>query len=149
MQVSVNIEIASSKEKVWLAISDIENCANFISSIINLEVLNKPEDNLIGLKWKETRLMFGKEASETMWITDAVENEYYCTRAENHGAVYTTKISLSEIENNTLLTMSFSAQAQTSFVKIISAIMSIFIKGSMQKALKKDLEDIKNHVEQR
>jgi carbon monoxide dehydrogenase subunit G len=148
MQVSVNIEISSSKEKVWAAITDIENCINFISSIIDLEVLNKPEDSFVGLKWKETRLMFGKKASETMWITDAVENEYYCVRAESHGSVYITKISLSEIENNTLLTMSFSAQAQTTFAKLISAIMGIFIKGSMEKELKRDLADIKKYVEQ-
>ena len=148
MKVSVNIEIASSKEKVWAAITDIENCVNFISSIIDLELLNKPENKLVGLKWKETRLMFGKKASETMWITDAVENEYYCTRAESHGSVYITEISLSEIEGNTLLTMSFAAQAQGAFVKIISAIMSVFIKGTMKKALDKDLEDIKEHIEQ-
>lgn len=148
MNVSVDIEISSSKEKVWLAITDIENCPNFISSIVDLEILEKPSDRFVGLMWKETRLMFGKEASETMWITDAVENEYYCTRAESHGSVYITKISLSENRNITTLTMSFSAQAQTTFVKIVSAIMSIFIKGSMVKELKKDLEDIKRYVEQ-
>lgn len=147
MKISVDIEIASSREKVWAAITDIDNCADFITSIINLEILNKPEDNMVGLKWKETREMFGKEASETMWVTHAVENEYYCTRTESHGSVYNTKLSLNELGGNTILTMTFSAEAQTTFVKLLSPIMGLMLNNSMKKALRKDLEDIKNHVE--
>lgn len=41
-----------------------------VSGIISLNILHQPEDGLVGLKWEETRKMFGKEASETMWITD-------------------------------------------------------------------------------
>ena len=148
MKVSVDIEIAKPKNLIWSAITDIENCSNFISSIIDLQILNNPEDGLVGLKWKETRLMFGKEASETMWITDSVTNKYYCTRAESHGSVYITKLSLSETGNNTLLTMLFTAEAQSPLVKIMSAFMGVFIKSSMRKALSKDLEDIKKYVEQ-
>jgi len=148
MNVTVDIEIQKPQEAVWAAITDIENCPDFISEIIDLKILNKPENELVGLKWQETRTMFGKEATETMWITEAVENQYYCTRAESHGSVYRTKLSLNETNNNnTLLTMTFSAEAQSLLIKIISAIMSVFIKGSMKKALLKDLEDIKKHVE--
>ena len=147
MQLSVDIEISKPKSVIWTAITDIENCSNMLSSIIDLEVLNQPTETIVGLKWKETRKMFGKEATETMWITDFVENEYYCTRAESHGSVYITKLSLTEAGENTMLSMSFTAEAQSTFVKIISAIMSLFIKNSMQKELFKDLLDIKNYVE--
>ncbi len=147
MNVSTEIQIAKPKEAVWSVITDIENCTDVISSIIDLNILEKPEDGLVGLKWKETRMMFGKEASETMWITEAVDNQYYCTRAESHGSVYATRLSLSETEGNTVLTMSFNGEAQTFVAKIVSAIMGIMIKGSMVKAIKKDLEDIKKHVE--
>lgn len=148
MKVTVDIEIEKPKEVIWSAITDIENCSNMISSIIDLKILNQPEDGVVGLKWKETRLMFGKEASEIMWITEAVENEYYCTRAESHGSVYITKLSLIETGSNTLLTMSFTGEAQTLIVKIVSACMGVFIRSSMKKALQKDLEDIKKYVEQ-
>lgn len=147
MKLSVDIEIEKPKEAVWSAITDIENCDNFISAIVDLKILNKSENGLVGLKWQETRLMFGKEASETMWITEAVENEYYCTRAESHGSVYITRLSLSEAGNNTLLNMTFTAEAQKLFIKIVSACMGVFIKSSMKKALYKDLEDIKKYVE--
>ncbi len=147
MNVTADIEISSSIETIWQAITDIKNCTKMISNIIDVEILNQPEDSLVGLKWKETRRMFGKESFETMWITDFVENEYYCTRAESHGSVYITKLSLSEVSNNTLLTMSFTGEAQTLIVKLISACMGYFIKSAIKKELHKDLKDIKKYVE--
>ncbi len=148
MNIVVDIDIEKPKEIVWSAITDIENWSQMISGIIKLKIVNKPEEGIVDLRWKETRRMFGKEASETMWITDAVENEYYCTRAESHGSVYTTKISLHEAENNTRLSMAFSAEAQSFLLKIVSACMGFFVKGSMTKLIRKDLEDIKTFVEQ-
>ena len=128
MIVTVDIKIEKPKDSVWSAITDFENWESMISSILKIVIINKPTGDFVGLKWEETREMFGKEAKETMWITDSVVNEYYCTRAESHGSVYTTKISLSDSGTSTLLTMSFSGIAQTIVAKIISFLMSPFIK---------------------
>jgi hypothetical protein len=147
MQLAVDIQISAPRAKVWAAITDIENCTDMISSIIDLDILNLPTDTIVDLKWKETRKMFGKEATETMWITDFVENEYYCTRAESHGSVYITKFSLKEVDGITRLTMSFTAETQSIFVKMISTIMSLFIENAIKKELFKDLVDIKKYVE--
>ncbi len=84
MELSVFVEIEKPLGDVWKAIIDFKNCSNFIESIVKLEIIDEPKDTLIGFKWKETRVMFGKEATETMWITDYVENEHYQTRAESH-----------------------------------------------------------------
>jgi hypothetical protein len=115
---------------------------------MKIEILEKPKTGIDGLKWRETRKMFGKEATEVMWVTESVENEYYCTRAESHGSVYITRLSLNESKGVTTLTMSFSGEPQTLIAKLLSAIMSKFIKNSIEKELRKDLNDIKNHVEQ-
>lgn len=147
MKITVDIEINKPKALVWSAIIDIENSPKMISGITGLKILERPENGIVGLKWEETRLMFSKEASETMWITEAVENEYYYTRAENHGAVYITKLSLSESGNNTLLTMTFTGEVQSGFLKIVSAVMGFLVKGPMKKMLNKDLEDIKKYIE--
>lgn len=147
MKISVDIEIDSPKNKVWTAITDINNSTNMISGIIDLEVLHQPEEGIVGLKWTETRKIFGKESSETMWITDCKDEEYYCTRAENNGAIYSTKMSVSGVGSNTLLTMAFSGTSESTVVKLISSIMSLFLKKSMVKMLQKDLADIKSFVE--
>ncbi len=147
MMVTVDIEIINSKEAVWRAITDIENSDHMISSILKIKIVHKPSDSIVGLKWEETRKMYGKEAQETMWITDSIENEYYSTRAESHGSVYITKSTLGESANGTLLTMSFTGIAQTFGTKLMSFFMGPLIKGSIKKALNKDLDEIKAYVE--
>jgi carbon monoxide dehydrogenase subunit G len=84
MQIEVNIEIDATADKIWFAITDIEHCSQMISSIINLQIIDKPAKGIVALKWEETRKMFGKEATETMWFTEAEENKYYCTQAQSH-----------------------------------------------------------------
>ncbi len=43
MIVRVDIKIDRSKESVWRAITDIENWQSMISSIMKIDILNKPE----------------------------------------------------------------------------------------------------------
>ena len=96
MQLKLEIEIAAAPKKVWKVLADIDGAVGRISGIEKIEVLERPKkkQDLVGLKWRETRLMWGKEAVETMWITDAVENQFYRTRAESHGAVYVSGFDL-------------------------------------------------------
>ncbi len=147
MELSTFIEIEKPHEDVWNSIIDFQNCPNYIESIVNLEIIDQPNDTLVGFKWKETRVMFGKEATETMWITEFVENEYYQTRAESHGSIYISRLSIESIRENTKLTMSFKAEPHSFFAKLFSFCLGFMMKGSMKKALLKDLNDIKLHLE--
>jgi len=147
MKLTIDIEIKAPKEKVWKVITDIENSVNTISGIEKIEILNKPKDTVVGLKWKETRTIFGKSATETMWITEATENDYYKTRAESNGAIYQTILKLSEKENTTFLTMEFNSEAITIKGKIMAFIFGRMLNKTMKKLIKKDLIDIKTTVE--
>ena len=147
MEVSTSVEINKSLEEVWNTIIDFENCSKYIESIQKLEVLEKPSNTLVGFKWKETRVMFGKEATEIMWITEYNINEYYQTRAESHGSIYTSRLSIKSIKNKTQLTMSFGGEAQSLFAKVFSLCLGFMMKVAMRKALLKDLTDIKEHLE--
>lgn len=149
MNISVDVAINGTKEKVWDVICDIDNAVENISGITEVEVLERPQEGLVGLKWREKRILFGREAEEVMWITHAKENEYYRTRAENHGAVYISNMIVSGVGDQTKLTMNFSGEAQGFVARIMSAVMGIFFKSSMVKAVKQDLEDIKAVVEGR
>lgn len=147
MELKAQILINASKEKVWEIISNIEGSAENISAIQNIEVHENPADGLVGFKWTETRIMFGKSATETMWITDASVNEFYQTRAESHGAIYTSKLMVSEQHGVTELTMRFIGEAQTFVSKLMSATLGAMFKNATKKALMKDLEDIKAAAE--
>src|SRR5919112_4640062 len=96
MVVEAQVTINGSKAAIWVAITNIENASEIISGIENIEVLEKPANGLVGLRWRETRTLFGKPATVEKWITDAAENEFYKTRAEENGFVFLTTMSISE-----------------------------------------------------
>jgi hypothetical protein len=43
--------------------TDIENASKIISGIDKIEVVEKPTHGLVGLRWRETRMLFGKPAT--------------------------------------------------------------------------------------
>lgn len=147
MKVHAQVSIHASNQAVWNTITDIKNAPSRISAIQKVEILEQPPSGLVGLKWRETRTMFGKTATEVMWITKAVENSYYETRAESHGAIYVSRLSVEEHQGNSLLIMDFSGEPQTKGTKLMMALMGWMVVGASRKAVQKDLEDIKKAVE--
>ncbi|MBO6515015.1 MAG: SRPBCC family protein [Bacteroidia bacterium] len=147
MKLSLDIAIDGSREAIWAVISDIENAVDRISGIDKIEIHEKPESGLVGLKWTETRTLFGKSATETMWITEESPNEYYKTRAENHGAIYTSGLRILERDGKNYLEMFFESEPQTFMAKVMSKLMGFMFKKATIKALQQDLDDIKKAVE--
>src|SRR4026209_2263474 len=96
MIVEAQVTINGSRAAVWAAITDIENASEIISGIEKIEVLEKPANGLVGLKWRETPLLFAAPAAVEKWITEAAENEFYRTRAEDRGVVFLTSMRISE-----------------------------------------------------
>ena len=147
MKLEVNELIAGSKAQVWNVITDIEKSPSFITGLEQVEILEQPKNGLVGLKWKETRTMFGQTATEIMWVTDAEEHVSYQTRAESHCAVYKSGFMLNEENGKTRLTMSFEGTPNSFFAKLMSVITNPIFKNATAKAFKQDLNDIKRRVE--
>ena len=148
MIVEAQVTINGSKAAIWAAITDIENASETISGIENIEVLEKPANGLVGLKWRETRKLFGKSASVEKWITDAAENEFYKTRAEDGGFVFLTTKSLSDSSSGITVAESHESKPQSIVAKLSIPMLFLF-KGVVKKALLQDLNDIKAAVEQK
>src|SRR5438046_8149699 len=91
-------------------------------------------------------MLFGKPAAVEKWITDAAENEFYKTRAEDGGFVFTTTKRISESRSGMTLVESHETKPQGIVARLKSTPMFLF-KGVIKKALLKDLSDIKAAVE--
>jgi carbon monoxide dehydrogenase subunit G len=148
MIVEAQVNINGSKAAIWAAITNIENASETISGIENIEVLEKPANGLVGLKWRETRMLFGKSATVEKWITDAAENEFYKTKAEDGGFVYLTTKSISESNGGITLTETHESEPQGIVAKLLSIPMGLLLRGVAKKYLLQDLNDIKAAVEQ-
>lgn len=147
MLVEAQVTINGSKAAIWAAITDIENASGTISGIEKIEILEKPANGLVGLKWRETRMLFGKPAAVEKWITDAAENEFYNTRAESDGNVYLSTMSISERSGGFTLASSHDSQPQGLIARLLLIPMGLLFKGVAKKALLQDLNDIKSAVE--
>ena len=147
MIVEAQVTINASKAAIWAAITDIENASEIISGIEKIEIVEKPANGLVGLKWRETRLLFDKPETVEKWITDATENEFYKTRAESDGFVFVSTMSISENSGGITLTSSHDSKPQGIVARLRSTPMFLF-KGVVKKALLQDLNDIKSAVEQ-
>lgn len=149
MIVEVQVGIEGSRPAIWAAITDIENHAELVSGIVGIEILERPARGLVGLRWRETRMLFGKPAAAEKWITEAVDNEFYRTRAEDQGFVFVATLQIAESAGGATLT-SLHESIPQSFVARLQAIpMAIFFKGVAKKALRQDLNDFKAAVERR
>jgi hypothetical protein len=148
MIVEAQVTINGSRAAIWAAITNIEHASNTISGIESIEVLEKPAHGLVGLKWRETRKLFGKSATAEKWITDATENEFYKTKAEDGGFVFLTTKSISESSGAMTLSECHESRPQGLSAKLMSIPMKLLFKGVVRKALLQDLKDIKAAVEQ-
>ena len=147
MLVEAQVTINGSKAAIWAVITNIENASEIISGIENIEVLEKPANGLVGLRWRETRMYFGKPATVEKRITDAAENKFFRTRAESDGFEFLSSMSISESNGGVTLTSSHDSKPQGIVAKLKSIPMPLF-KGMVKKALLQDLNDIKSAVEQ-
>lgn len=149
MLVDVHVTINGSKAAIWAAMTNFENAPELISGIDKIEILQKPATGLIGLKWRETRILFGKPASVDKWITDAAENEFYKTRAESDGFIFLSTTTIAESSGGMTLTSIHDSQPQTLGTRIMGIPMALFFKGVAKKALLQDLNDIKSAIERK
>jgi hypothetical protein len=146
MLVEAQVTINGSKAAIWAAITNIENASTIISGIKSIEVVEKPASGLVGLKWRETRMLFGKPATVEKWIIEAAENEFYRTRAEDGGFVFLTTMRISESGGGIALISSHETKPQ-GFVAQLKSMPMVLFKGVIKKAILQDLNDIKSTVE--
>ena len=148
MIVEAQVTINGSREAIWAAITNIENAAAIISGIKNIEILEKPAQGLVGLKWRETRILFGEPAAVAKWITEAKENEFYQTRAEDSGFLFLTTMRIAESSGVVTLISTHETRPQ-GFVARLKALPMFLFKGVVKKAIQQDLDDIKAAVEKK
>ena len=147
MLVEAQVTINGSKAATWAAITNIENAAEIISGIEHIEIVEKPANGLVGLKWRETRMLFGKPATVEKRITDAAEYQFYTTRAEDNGFVFVSTMRIAERSGGMMLTCAHETRPQGIVARVQSLPMFLF-KGVVKKALVQDLNDYKSTVEQ-
>lgn len=143
MEISCTKTIKAPTDKVWSIMTNLDGFRDAISGIESVERLDDGTGFDVGTTWRETRIMFGRTATEDMWVTALDPGHSYVVEANSHGAEYRTTQSVEpDGESGSVLSMSFSANPTGTMAKVMSATVGRFFVNATRKAFEQDLADI-------
>ena len=144
----VSITVNASGETVWDLITDLPGSTDRISGIDKIEVLDGGTEFRVGTRWRETRKMFGKSATEEMVVTEVNEGTSYSTRADHGSTVYVSTMTVDQIDDaHCRLTMGFGATTSGRVGGALSKLTGWAMASSVRKMMQADLRDIASAAE--
>ncbi|MDV9190821.1 SRPBCC family protein [Streptomyces sp. SR27] len=148
--VVVERRVAASPGRVWESITDLPEMPRVLSGVEKVEVLTEGGFG-VGTRWRETRRMLGKEATEEMTVTESEPPDRYVTVADSHGMRYVSELTLTpDGTGATTLRMTFSATPAAGRTPgVLGRLMARFGAKAVARALAKDLSEIARAVESR
>lgn len=131
-------------EKTFETIGSIEEFSRAVPQIKNYEFLSEQTEGL-GTKFRETRIMNGKESETVLAIIDFVQNQLVRYLSDAGGTTWDTIFKVEESEKQTSLAMKMDATPNS-----IAAVFIVpLILGMVSKAVEGDMDSIKDYCEKR
>ena len=149
--VCVSLDVAQPAEAVWAVVTDLANCADFLRGVERVEVLSDEGPFRAGLRWRETRVMMGREETQELEVGSVEAPVRYEVVANSCGTSYRTVFELAESGGGsatTRVSCSFEGKAETWMAWAFSWLGWLF-EGQVKAMLLNDLEDMKAEVMKR
>ncbi|MFE0252078.1 SRPBCC family protein [Streptomyces sp. NPDC059010] len=147
--VVVERRIAAGRGTVWEALTDLRGMERVLSTVSKIDVLTDGAFG-VGTRWRETRRMFGRDATEEMWVTVCEPPERYVVEAESHGTRYVSEWALrADGPDATTVRMAFSAVVSGGITGLLAKILGGVGARAVSKAIAKDLDEVASAVEGR
>lgn len=143
---TTSYEIAASPSDVFAVFADLRNAPGRISGIKKLELLGDGRIG-VGTRFKETRIMFKKEATETMEITEFTPGKSYTVSCDSCGARMMTRFRFEPSGRGTRVHLEAEAKALTFFAKLFTPLTAIMFGPMMKKCMAQDIGDLKAYIE--
>ncbi len=140
--VTITRSINAAIDVVFHTIADIEHFSKAIPQIVKIEILSDIKSG-VGTRFRETRLMKGKEATTELEVTEFVENDRIRIVADSHGTVWDTIFTVKSLPEATELTLFMEARAH----KLLAKLMNPIVMGMIKKAIEGDMDAVKSYCE--
>jgi hypothetical protein len=144
----VTKRIEAPPETVFDVATDLAHAAEHVRGIEKIELLTPPPIG-VGTRWRETRKMMGREATETLEITAFDRPRKYVAGCESCGCYFESTFNFVQRAGGTDVTLDVHTQALTLMAKIMSPLGNLMMGKTMRKLLDDDLEDVKRVAESR
>jgi carbon monoxide dehydrogenase subunit G len=149
MQMRVEREVAASAERVWGIIVDLDRSPMVLSGIDRIERLDRGSGFEVGTRWRETRTMFGRQATEDMEVTGIDPGRSYTVSAGGGGGTdYLSTLAVEPIgDARCRLSMAFAATPSGLPGKLAAVTVGRLFQKATRRMLQRDLDDIASHAE--
>jgi hypothetical protein len=128
-------------ERVFDVFTDLHHAAKRVNGIEAIDLLTEGPIGA-GTRWRETRIMFGKAASEEMWISAFDPPRGYSVECDSCGAHVVSHFRFTSEEDGARVEQEFIWSATSLVAKLMSPLARLMVKPMMQ-AMDQDLEDLK------
>lgn len=146
MKIELQIAIAAPDARVFAVLSDPASWPGIIPGILSVEVLT-PAPFGVGTRFRETRMMHGRRASEEMTVAAIEPDHLLVLTAESHGARYRATHAVEGLSaNNCRLKLVFSGEPVTLLARLLTPI-ALLMRGAVRRQLAADLDAIKAFCE--
>jgi carbon monoxide dehydrogenase subunit G len=142
MRIVVTRTIHVPVDVVFQTVADIRRFSQALPHVVKVEFLSEAKSG-VGTRFRETRLMNGKEAVTELKVTEFVENDRVRLVADSHGTVWDTVFTVKPENERTLLTITMDARAYRLFARIIN----LLIGGMVKKGVERDMDLVKAFCE--
>ena len=141
----ISKRIHAPVEAVFAASTDVENYPARIPGIKRVEKLTDGPVGL-GTRFRETRIMFKREASEVMEFTAFEPNRSYTLTCNSCGMLYNSHFRFRQEGADTVMDFEFQAKPLSFFAKLMSPLGKLMM-GSMKKWIADDFDALQKAVE--
>ena len=141
-RITIGRTINAPVDKVFDTLANINQFRQAIPHIVKVEFLSDTKAG-VGTRFRETRLMRGKEVSNDLEVVEYVPNEHVRIVADTHGTVWDTVFSVRAKDGLTELTMVMDARPH----QLLPKIMTPLIMPMVTKAIVQDMDSVKAFCE--
>jgi uncharacterized membrane protein len=140
--VEVRRHVAAPVQRVWDVATDLARSPQVVRAIDAVEVLT-PGPFGVGTRWRETRTMMGRSATEEMTVTAVEPQRSYRVEAASRGARYVSTFAFApSADGGTDLTTTFGGRPTSAVARVLGAVTAPLMRRAVVKALRQDLDDI-------
>jgi carbon monoxide dehydrogenase subunit G len=139
---SVTRHIDAPVATVFATLADLDRYARAIPHIVRIEYLNDRRA-AVGSRFRETRLMNGKEVSTELEVTELEPNERLRMVADTHGTVWDSVFTVAPEGDGTRLSMVMNSRSRS----LVARAMIAMIGGRLRTAVEHDMDLLKAFCE--
>lgn len=143
--ITLTQKIEAAPDRVFDVYTDLAAAADRLSGVLRIEILSDGEVG-VGTRWKETRIMMGRECTEELVIGEFEPNRHYTVECFSCGSRIESRFDFEPDGDGTLMTFNMDSEAQSFFAKVMTVLMTPFMgkmTRSMQSCMETDFAELK------